>query len=328
MSRHALGLTRKRCGRAQPDELPRIRKVFLRVPMALGALAVVLASCTTYPPTITPAPATADPSTPTPVPNAEQVQVEILNSELAAGLERLAFRIKNQAGSPITDGEAEVTFYRVLSQAGQARKTANGPAEYFGQSLPDGGSWIVYTDFDASGTWAMDVTIHNPDGSVGQTRVPFDVVGRTKSPRVGLAPPTRDTPVLAEGADPVTITSDAGPDLDLYRLTVGDAARSHKPTVVFFGSPAHCPTDLCRASLEEVKQVKQTYADRVNFIHIESRDPADPSQMSATAQAWGLATEPWTFVLDAAGRVAGRMEGGVNATELKLFLDRTLGQGG
>jgi hypothetical protein len=301
----------------------------LFVPTLALALAPVLAACgPSYPPTITPALPTGDPSTPTPVPNAAQLQVQVLNSELAAGLERLAFRVRDEAGNTISDGMTEVTFYRVLSQAGQARKTASGAAEYFGRALPDGGSWVVYTDFDSSGTWSMDVTARRPDGSVGQSRVSFEVIGRTQSPRVGLPPPAVDTPVLAAGADPATVTSDPQPDPELYRLTVAEAGRSRKPTVVFIGSPAHCASALCRASLAAVKQVKQSYGSRVNFIHIESRDLADPSQPSAAAQAWGLTTEPWLFVLDAGGRVAGRMEGGVDPTELQLFLDRTLGQSG
>ena len=55
---------------------------------------------------------------------------------------------------------------------------------------------------------------------------------------------------------------------------------------IFLGSPAGCPDPLCKAVLAEVKAVKATYSSRVNFLHVETRDPADVTRRSTAADAW------------------------------------------
>jgi hypothetical protein len=140
---------------------------------------------------------------------------------------------------------------------------------------------------------------------------------------VGERPTVTDSPVAT--GDLAAVTSDPEPDPTLYAQSVGQAMASGKPTVIYFGSPAHCPTELCAASLAALKQVKAQFGDKVNFIHVETRDLKVPSQISATAQAWGLLSEPWTFALDKAGRVNTRIEGGLDADELSAVLMQKLG---
>jgi hypothetical protein len=100
-------------------------------------------------------------------------------------------------------------------------------------------------------------------------------------------------------------------------------------TVVVFGSEAHCPTPVCRATLTEVKAVMTDarYKGKVNFIAVESHDLKNPSELSASAKAWGLPSEPWTFVLNRNGGVSVRVEGGLERSELSLLLDRELQAG-
>ncbi len=292
-------------------------------PVLVGLTLAAVSACTGAPPTVTPPVTTPDPlATPTVNAAAQALTIEVLNTELAPGPERVAFRLKDPAGNELTDGTAQVGMYRVLTD-GQAAKAASGPAAFFGAGQPGGGAWVVYTEFDASGPWGFEVSLDHPQFGAAVGRVNVEVVAKPKTPKVGERPTITDTPVAA--GDLAAVSSDPNPDPDLYALTVAQAMESGKPTVVHFGSPAHCLTKLCEASLAALKQVKGTYGSRVNFIHIETRDLADPTQISATAQAWGLLSEPWTFVLDKAGRVNTRIEGGLDAGELGAVLVQKLG---
>lgn len=302
---------------------------------AVLGLAWLLGACSGTPPTVTPgapaassdaaAPNSVDVSgQPTVDPNAKPIAITVMNTEMAPGDERIIFRVKDSAGNEITDGNVVVGMYRLLPD-GKAAKAASGAAAYFGAGLPGGGNWVVYTNFDASGRWGLEVDLDNPTLGKGHGRSDIEVSAKPRTPKVGDKPVSGDSPVAT--GDLATITSDPAPDAGLYAMTVGQAMASGKPTVILFASPAHCATQSCAAALVALKQVKQQMGDKVNFIHIETRDLADPSKLSATTQAWGLPSEPWTFVLDKAGRVNTRMEGGLDAQELGAVLQQKLGVG-
>jgi hypothetical protein len=297
---------------------------------AAVTLPLALASCQAAPPTITPAPAdqSADqPAGPTVDPDAETLTVDVTNSELAVGEERIAFRLYDSSGQEIVGNthDVQLRVLRVDPQTGASVPVASGEALFFGLDAPDGGSWVVYTEFDASGPWAVEVNASRADGWSGTALKDVQVAGRTLTPRVGERPPEGDTPV-AGGDDLASITSDESPDPDLYGLTVTEAATNGRPTVVHFGSPAHCPTPICSVTLDEVKAIKSELGSRVDFVHVETRDLADPARLSPTTEAWGLPSEPWTFVLDARGRVAARVEGPMDRIELRLLVERELGE--
>lgn len=294
--------------------------------IGLLGLALGLAGCMTDPPTVTPAPPTQNPyGRVTAAPEASDAYtIEPIGNELALGFERFAFRLADDAGQELRDGSVETVFYATNSSTGETVRKASGPALFFGADQPDGGVWVVYTEFDTSGTWSIDVTAFRPDGSQGVARRNFNVIGRTETPFEGQSVPFGDTPTLAEGASLEEISSAEQPDEALYQMSVAEAAASGRPTVVFFGSPAHCDTQACRASYSELRTLASRYGSRVNFIHVESRDPEDPSRLSEAAEAWGMEDDPWTFVLDSRGFVDSRVQGGVDDVELALLIDRAL----
>ncbi len=289
----------------------------------------LLAACSASPPTITPGPAGESRAGPTQDVAAETLTVVVTNSELALGEERLAFRIFDAVGSELVGNSGynvEIHVYRTQPEADKVLEVASGGALYFGLPVEDGGAWVAYSDFDSSGPWAIEVVASRPDGWVGRTRKEIQVAGRTVTPRVGDRVPEVLNPTLADG-DITSLTSDPDPDADFFGMTIVEAAASGRPTVVHFGSYEHCGTPICPATLGTIKAAKATYGSRVNFIMVETRDLADPSQLSPTAKAWGLPSEPWTFLLDRRGRVANRIEGPLDQTELGLLLDRILGSG-
>ena len=270
----------------------------LRAPALLAALLGKLAAgCVADPPTITPAPPTQDlRARVTPDAGTATFRMDPLNTELGLGFERFAFRLYNETGAEITDADVTVVFYSVSATTQEAVRKASGKALYFGGELPVGGQWVVYTELDVSGPWALDVTADLPTGDRGLATANVIVEGRTDTPYQGQPVPDGDTPSLGAGTPLERLTTDPEPDERLYALSVAEAIQTRLPTVVLF----------------------------VNVVHVESRDPANPSAMSAAAKAWGLESDPWTFFLGARGFVVARIEGPVGVDELKLMVDRTL----
>lgn len=298
----------------------------LHAPALLVALLGMLAAgCVADPPTITPAPPTQDlRARVTPDAGTATFRMDPLNTELGLGFERFAFRLYNETGAEITDADVTVVFYSVSATTQEAVRKASGKALYFGGELPVGGQWVVYTELDVSGPWALDVTADLPTGDRGLATANVIVEGRTDTPYQGQPVPDGDTPSLGAGTPLERLTTDPEPDERLYALSVAEAIQTRLPTVVLFASPAHCADEGCAATLRALRTVAAQYEGRVNFVHVESRDPNEPSEMSAAAKAWGLESDPWTFFLGARGFVAARIEGPVGVDELKLMVDRTI----
>jgi hypothetical protein len=304
--------------------------------MIVSALTLLLVGCTTTPPTITPAPTTADVTVDTPGapattdPNALVLQVELQNTHPTVGMERLAFVVKDPTGASIpADAKVDAQILRVEDIAvGQtmSQPTASGAAARFGDELPGGGVWVVYHDFDSSGPWSVQANVTFPDGRTGSGTARVEVAIPGQMPRAGTRPAVLDTPKVGVDADLAKLTSDTSPVAALYQMTVGEAMASGKPTVILFASPAHCATEACAVTLAEVKSVLASRGSQANFIHIESHDLADPTRLSATAQAWGLPGDLWTVLLDAQGNVVTRIEGPVGRTEIDLWLKRLVGE--
>jgi hypothetical protein len=261
--------------------------------------------------------------------NAVELYVDLSNTQITTALERLAFQVLDPQGNPLPGNvkvRAEVLRAERLEDNQTMRhKIAEGEALRFGDSMPGGGAWVVYHDFDASGPWSLDTYVTFADGNTGFGRVDFEVQGRVASPREGERPPSVPSPVLSEGVDVSTISTDPTPLLALYQLSLDDALTNGKVTVVTFGSPATCPD--CGTTLTQVKGAFANLGSSVNFVHIESADMADPDKPSPVAEAWGLPPNvPWTFVVNALGYVEGRAEGPISSSELELLVKRASGQ--
>lgn len=310
------------------DELTAMRRRSpwhsLVVATATLGLSLALVGCRTDPPTVTPVPPTDDPfSRITPSPEARAITMEIKTSVIGPGFDRFAFVLAKDDGQAIDNGSVTTTFYR--QSASGPQRTASGPALFFGRALTGGGRWVTYTDFDASGIWSVDVTVQLMDGTQGVARADFQVSGRSKLPSAKQPPPTGETPYAKDESEVAALTTDPKPANDLYYKRVSSAVLSGYATVVHFSSPGNCPDDVCRDALDPIKRAASAWKLSANFIHIESRDPADPSQLSATAKDWGLPGDPWTFIFDKQGYLYARVEGPVGVDELNLLTRRASG---
>lgn len=253
-------------------------------------------------------------------------QVAIASSDLAVGRERFAFSLLDPAGALLPDARAQVTFFHLEGEAANPVATAEAP--FYAGVVEPAGLYVVVQDFDRAGEWGAEIVAELPDGrSILPQRVRYEVAAQPQGVGVGARPPPTANRTSATEPSLALLTSDPDPDPELYRLTVDEAAASGRPTVVVFSTPAYCQSRICGPVLDEVKAVKAEVGAGVHFIHIEVYKSFSPMEPADEMAAWGLKTEPWVYILDAAGRVAGRLEGSVTAAELLPLVQHVVAGG-
>jgi len=188
------------------------------------------------------------------------------------------------------------------------------------------GLYRAEVEFDREGTWQAVIV---PAEGDPLAPVLFNVFAEPFAPALGAAAPPAPTPTLDDY--PIEeLTTDAEPDLRFYETSLADAIASERPTVLIFSTPAYCQTSACGPMLDTVKAAAPDYPD-VNFIHVEVytglTDPdfkpdADHLAPAVTEEWFRLPSEPWVFVIDGAGTIAGRFEGVMDASELADVVEK------
>ena len=272
------------------------------------------------------------------------VQPALASSELVVGSERFVFGLLDpKTGYPINDvPEVTIQFFKVHAD-GTATKTGDAQPIYRSENLP-AGVYVVRTDFPEAGQWGALMLIKREGYEPYQVKANFEVVERGSVPMIGDAAPLSQNMTVKDVEDVGEICS-AQPKDDMHDMTIAEAVKSGKPTLVLFAAPGFCPSFTCGPDLEMVQKLKAKYPDRANFIHIEAPNeiqnhthtgPVDPNHHDEpghqgvdkpqvqTAQDWGLKTEPWLFLVDKEGKVADRFEGGLTLDEVEpAFLEAT-----
>jgi hypothetical protein len=116
----------------------------------------------------------------------------------------------------------------------------------------------------------------------------------------------------------------------MHDTTVTDALQSGKPIVVAFATPAYCTSRICAPVMEQVVDpLFSRYGENAVFIHIEPYLLRDLREANArnpvpAVLEWRLQSEPWVFVIDRDGRIAGRFEGVVALEEVEPVLQLAL----
>jgi hypothetical protein len=245
-------------------------------------------------------------------------------SELTLGPNRLALGVL-QDGTPVNDPNLKLGLrFFYLDGATPDAVQSESAAVYRGEGLPFG-LYVGYNSFEQPGGWGVEVSIPQASGEPAVTRMRLDVLERPQAPAVGSAAVPSKNLTVAEEPDLGKITSDATPDADLYQLSVADAIAARKPFMVAFSTPGYCQTAVCAPNMLVIKELKDRYKDRVNFIHVEVYPypfgEAFQANRRVPAMAeWGLRTEPWTFLVDGSGVIQARYEGGITFAELEPAL--------
>lgn len=242
----------------------------------------------------------------------------LVSSDLAVGANRFLFTLVDAQNRVLASPSLNVRvgFYEL---AKDPRTPAQQTAASFLWAIErERGLYVATANFPSAGEWGVEVTARQsgrPDRSV---RVVFPVRQQSATPQIGAPSPPSETPTANSPADIAKISSDERPDPDFYHLSVKDAVSAGKPAVIVFATPKFCTSRVCGPTLDIVKSVASPFKGRVNFVHVEVYNLAQPDNLQAVpaVKEWNLPTEPWVFVVDKAGRVGAKFEAVVGKDEL------------
>ena len=277
------------------------------------------------------------------------VQPVFAFSEAVAGKNRIAIGLVRN-NTPLNDPTAKVhlRFFNLDEANPQIKFEAD--AAYYGQGLP-AAFYVAYPTFDKAGNWGVEIQTQLPgqtEPSVSKQRL--EVKDRSNVPIVGQPAIATKTLTVKDVPDVAQLSSGTQVDSAMYQVSLDQALANGKPTALLFATPAFCKTATCGPSLDVMQGLQKQYGNQVNFIHSEVyKYPFDQSvqlQQDATQKAaqekraptpdelsaglsdamvaWKLDSEPWLFLIDAKGTVAGRYEGGITKEEMGPALEKLI----
>jgi hypothetical protein len=183
---------------------------------------------------------------------------------------------------------------------------------------------VPMVDFNRPGPWIGIAMLKGPRG-LEASRVPSPDVGRfLRIPTVGEQAPRIHTPTAADvGGDLSKIDTRLPPD-QMHAVDFADVV-GKEPVVLVFATPALCQSRVCGPVVDIAQQVADEYKGKADFIHMEVYNDNDPNKgIRPQLRAFGLETEPWTFLIDADGVVRDRIEGAYGVSELEQAMNKVL----
>ena len=302
---------------------------------ALLALVLVAGACTGGAPQPSPSPSVAGfPGWP-PLAAAETFELVPVPvaSDLAVGPNRFLLNLLDRQNRPLASPDRPVTlyFYDLASDPAAPVAFVEGTFMTTIPQLP--GLYRAQVEFPTAGEWGLEVVATESDGSQRTGRMVFPVRPAPSTPALGADAPASTTPTATSAADIGRISTDRQPDPDFYTTSVDEALDQDRPFVLVFATPAFCTTATCGPALDIVKSVAPEYKERVSFIHVEPyelelsdgvlqpRFDQDNRPIPVeSVREWGLRTEPYIFVVDAAGKVRAKLEGVAGVDEIEAAL--------
>lgn len=260
----------------------------------------------------------ADGSHTAPTAAGTSIQPVIATSELVVGPNRMAIGILEN-NVPIADAAQTTVKVRYYTLSGeQGTLVGEETTRYYGENLGARGTFVAYPLFDRAGNWGLEVEAQRPGQAPVTLRTTIAVTERGTAPKIGDPAPRSTTPTARVVTDLTTISSDSTPDPRLYQLSVDQAVTSGTPSLILFATPGYCETAVCGPGVDVLGRLADRFGDAVNVVHVEVYQlPYDAGKMVPAMQEWGLQSEPWLFVVDKDGRIAGRYEGGITSEELE-----------
>jgi len=248
-----------------------------------------------------------------------ELQATMIASELVAGLQqRVPIGILDH-NTPVTDASVRVRSF-LLGSGDKAAFKGESQAPFKGDGLEGAGVYVAHLDLKPAGNWGLEVTASRPNGARLSQRLAINVVSKPLVPGVGEPAPASHNRTSRDQPDLTEIDSGRPPD-DMHQVSIAEALRQHRPTLVVFASPAFCTSKV-------LQSLEPAYKDRLSFIHVEvySNFKPDPSkrQLAPTVLEWRLQTEPWIFLIDQEGIIQSRFEGPTGTGELKTAVDNLL----
>ncbi len=270
-------------------------------------------------------------------------------SEAVAGKNRIAIGLVRN-NTPLNDPTAKIhlRFFNLDDPNPQVKFEAD--AAYYGQGLP-AAFYVAYPTFDKPGNWGVEIQMQlsgQAKPSVSKQRL--EVKDRSNVPIIGQPAIATKTLTVKDVPDAARLSSGTQVDPAMYQVSLDQALTNGKPTALLFATPAFCKTATCGPSMDVMQGLQKRYGDKVNFIHSEvykypfdqsvqlqqdamqkatneNRAPTPAELIAGISDAmvaWHLDSEPWLFLIDAKGIVAGRYEGGITKEELGPALEKLI----
>jgi hypothetical protein len=176
---------------------------------------------------------------------------------------------------------------------------------------------VPKVDFDSDGPWLAVAVLKGKNG-LEASRVPSPTVGANpRIPEIGQRPPRIQTLTAADvGGDLEKIDTRVPPD-QMHKVDFAEVL-GKKPVVLIFATPALCQSRVCGPVVDVAQQVADEYEPKADFIHQEVYvDNEIAKGIRPQLQAFGLETEPWTFLIGREGIVKDRLEGAYGVAELE-----------
>lgn len=247
------------------------------------------------------------------------------------GPNRYPFGVFTTGGEQVDDADVALYFARDEKSPVQGPLPAEvtsletKPAYHAAASSDAKSAYVVpAVDFDKPGPWVAIAMLKGPSG-LEASRVPSPVAGEfPKIPEVGEKAPVIHTPTAADvGGDLAKIDTRVPPD-QMHAVDFADVV-GKQPVVLVFATPALCQSRVCGPVVDVAQQVADEYKGEADFIHMEVYNENDAGKgIRPQLRAFGLETEPWTFLIDANGVVRDRIEGAFGVSELEQAMNKIL----
>ena len=255
----------------------------------------------------------------------------LASSELAQGPNRFLFSLTDVQGSLLAAPDVEVSLQFYADDLDPEAVVFEADSRFIWAIEDVRGLYAADVVFPQAGRWGTRFNATFPDGRSETVRADYDVWETTATPAIGSPAPLIDTPTAADvGGDLGRISSDPDPVERFYELSILDAIEADAPAVIAFVTPAFCQTATCGPTIEKVKEVAANHPEGVNFVHVEPYlmqmkdgylqpllSEEGWLQSAPWTERWGLRTEPYVVVIDAAGLVRAKFEGAITTEELE-----------
>lgn len=278
-------------------------------------------------------------------PSATDVIPVLVSHELVVGENRFVLGLQDRDGNLILGADVYLRFFRLTDGDATLVSETSARAVTIGDNSVDEhedgtphvhtgdevGVYVAQVGFDEPGPWGVEVTA-TAEGEVREpARLKFDVVERGGTPAVGDPAPRSEQTTLRDVNDISEIDTSDPPRPEMHELTIAEAVESGRPAVIAFATPAFCQSRVCGPLMDAVVDpLYERYGDRVAFVHVEPYDVDKARQgeliIVPAVEEWGLQTEPWLFVVDQDGRIAGKFEAIVAVDEVEPLLQQLLGE--
>lgn len=193
------------------------------------------------------------------------------------------------------------------------------------------GVYETTVGFDRPGTWGVGVAA-TIDGETQRGTATFVVQAEPQVVSIGERAPRTENPTVGGDAPRAALDSRAAvgdggeiPDPGLHDTTIADAIGAGRPVVVVVSTPVYCESRFCGPITETIEELAGTYGDRAEFVHLEVWGDFENQEINAAAAEWIQTdqggNEPWVFLVDAAGNVAGRWDNVLDLDALESDLD-------